>query len=454
MDDGGVPRRDPRAVLLWLRRLQASQAKAQAAKRKANPKALSNLFHGYIAGAVAFLVMLILASIVLIICGMDPKRNGDAYGAALSLPSLAAGIAALILTTRRRARRAAAEHEQLERQLRAEADEFAASFPDTVRDLFRTKEDLLNPAALADAIRFAEQLGTAPAGGLAAPAPPRPLAAQGAPCAGQIVGGCRLIRKLGEGGMGAVYQAHHLGLDIPVAVKILPPAFVERNADAVSRFLGEARAAAKLKHPHIVGVYNVGCEAGIHFIVMELVEGGSLQDVLRTAGRLPLRRTVELLAQVCQGLQAAHDQGIIHRDIKPANILIDSTGAAKIADLGLAKRTDDELGVTVSGMAMGTPLYLSPEQARDAKHVDARTDLYSLGCMTYEMLCGKVPYEGDTWARILLAHAQAPVPDPRAANPAVPDRLADLVMRMMAKSPDERPASASAILGELRAMRN
>jgi serine/threonine-protein kinase len=265
-----------------------------------------------------------------------------------------------------------------------------------------------------------------------------------------MVGGCRLVRKLGEGGMGAVYQAHHVGLDIPVAVKMLPPAFAERSSGAADRFLAEARAAAKLKHPHIVGVYNVGCEAGIHFIVMELIEGGSLHDLIRMAGRIPIPRAVELTAQVCQGLQCAHDHGIVHRDIKPANILIDRSGMAKIADLGLAKKLGDDFGMTQSGMTLGTPYYLSPEQAADAKRVDHRSDIYSLGCMLYEMVCGKVPYGGDTLARVLLAHAQAPIPDPRAANPEVPERLAGAIMKMMAKRPDDRFPAVKAVLAELR----
>ncbi|HUT34877.1 MAG TPA: serine/threonine-protein kinase [Planctomycetota bacterium] len=455
MEEAATVRRDPRAALHWLMRLREAQDGLEAARRKANPKSFGNRVLRHFAFVLGFLLCLILGILVLAILGVDVKnvKNNRAYDTGMtvvSFVSLAGGVVIAMLWVRRRAAQHRSKVPELEAQLQREADEFAASFPDVVRDLFRAKDDLLLPGPVLEAIAFLQRQGplTSPPASALAAGPGAARAQE--PCAGQMVGGCRLVRKLGQGGMGAVYQAHHVGLDIPVAVKILPPEFVQRSADAVDRFLGEARAAARLKHPNIVGVYNVGCEAGIYFIVMELVEGGSLHDLIRAAGQIGIRRAVELAGQICQGLQCAHDNGFVHRDIKPSNILLDGGGVARIADLGLAKRMGGDFGMTQSGMTLGTPYYLSPEQAADAKRVDHRTDIYSLGCMLYEMVCGKVPYEGDTLARILLAHAQAPVPDPRAANPAVSDRLARLIMRMMAKEPDGRPASAREVLAELQ----
>jgi len=187
--------------------------------------------------------------------------------------------------------------------------------------------------------------------------------------------------------------------------------------------------------------------------VMELVEGGSLQDLLKREGRVPLARAIRLISNVCTGLEFAHANGVIHRDLKPANIMIDRQGMAKIADMGLAKRVGDDIGMTQTGMAMGTPLYLAPEQALDAKHADRRADIYSLGCTLYEMVTGRVPFEGDTLARIILAHAQAPVPDPRSVDPALQIAVSNITMKMMAKVPAERYQSAQEVLSALAEVR-
>jgi serine/threonine-protein kinase len=377
---------------------------------------------------------------------MEP--TGDLYGALLSIPSLAGAFVIGYVANKRRAQKRRKQIAELEAAARRQAEALAGEFPQVVASLFRSKEDLLVPTALSEAIDFlerqhaAQRWAPAPAGALL------PSGSPPAPCAGLVVGGCRLVRKLGEGGMGDVYRAHHLGLDIPVALKMLRPELVRESA-AVERFLVEARSAAKLRHPNIVGVYDVGCESGIYFIVMEFVEEGSLRELLGQQGRLGVPRAVALMSDVCRGLQFAHERRIIHRDIKPANILLDRQGTAKIADLGLAKRLDEDFGMTRSLTSMGTPYYLSPEQASDAKHVDHRTDIYSLGCTFYEVVCGKVPYEGDTLARIILAHARAPIPDPRVARPEISDRLAKIIMRMMGKRRDDRYPSAGAVLAEL-----
>ena len=282
-------------------------------------------------------------------------------------------------------------------------------------------------------------------------APGSPPAAETDALAGREVGGCRLERKLGQGGMGAVYRAHHRALDIPVAVKILPPEFARAHPDAVERFSNEARAAAKLQHPNIVGVLNVGTDAGLHFIVMQLVDGESLQKILDREGQLPVGKALGIARQIVEALRVAAEHRIVHRDIKPDNILIGRDGVARLADLGLAKTLGADTALTASGSALGTPHYMAPEQAEDAKSADHRSDLYSVGCILYRMLCGRVPYEGSSLFAILRKHVEAPVPDPLQANPALPPALAAVIARLLAKSPDRRFQTAAELQTALAA---
>ncbi|MCX7933829.1 MAG: protein kinase [Planctomycetota bacterium] len=270
---------------------------------------------------------------------------------------------------------------------------------------------------------------------------------------GKTIGGCRIEKKLGQGGMGAVYLAKHLALDIPVAIKILPPQFAEANPGAIERFIREARAAARLQHQNIVGVMNVGQEEGLYFIVMQYVDGGSLQALLRKKGRLPWRQAVDLIAQICEALKVARENGVVHRDIKPDNIMLDSKGVAKLADLGLAKFRQEDTAVTQSGMAMGTPHYMAPEQAEDAKNADHRSDIYSLGCTLYHMLVGKTPYSGESVFKILQQHVAAPIPDPRAEVADIPEALCAVLRKAMAKKPAERFQSAAEFQAALKQVR-
>jgi formylglycine-generating enzyme required for sulfatase activity/tetratricopeptide (TPR) repeat protein len=282
-----------------------------------------------------------------------------------------------------------------------------------------------------------------------------PITESDDPLIDMVLGNCRLLSKLGEGGMGAVYKGHHEGLDIDVAMKILPKHLADKNPDFIDRFRREARVAARLNHPNVVNVMNVGEEEGVHFIIMEFVKGIDLKEFIVKKGSLELAEAIDLIKQVFMALEAGHIAGILHRDIKPANVFLkeDVPGGvpqAKLGDFGLAKigesGTNADQGNTMSGMMMGTPHYISPEQAEDAKRVDGRADIYSMGCMLYYMLAGKVPYDGESFVQIVLQHLQSPIPDIREARQGIPDELALAIMKMMAKGKDDRFQTSTDVL--------
>jgi serine/threonine protein kinase len=263
---------------------------------------------------------------------------------------------------------------------------------------------------------------------------------------GNEIGGCRIESKIGQGGMGAVYKAHHLALDITVAVKILAALTVVDKAR--ERFMREARIAAKLRHPNVVGVLNVGTERGIDFIVMEYVEGKNLHDVLAERGAIPRDEAVRIALQVLDALAAAEHNGIVHRDIKPENIMIDPAGNVRLTDMGLARSAGD-VNLTQSSVVLGSPLYVAPEQADNPAAADIRADIYSLGCTLFHMLTGSPPFTGDTPIQIILNHTRRPVPRLREVNPAMSEALDNAVYIMMQKSPQERfqkPEQAAAAL--------
>jgi hypothetical protein len=266
--------------------------------------------------------------------------------------------------------------------------------------------------------------------------------------AGRVIGGCRLETLLGVGGMGAVWRAHHLGLDIPVALKLMLP-IQDIDPNAGQRLLREARAAAKLRHPHIVGVLNVGEEAGVQFLVMELIDGQSLQRLLDQRGTLPVSEAVGLVLQILEALEVTFEHRFVHRDIKPDNILIDARGVAKLADLGLAKQAGGDLNLTQTGVVMGSPFYIAPEQAANSKTADSRADLYALGCVLFHLLVGAPPYGGSTHLEVILNHIRAPLPDLSRLHPRLPVGLDEVVLRLLAKAPEDRyqtPQEARAAL--------
>ena len=241
-------------------------------------------------------------------------------------------------------------------------------------------------------------------------------------------------RELGRGGMGAVFSAFDPILQRRVAVKALLPE-VASDRGMAERFLGEARTVAALQHPHVVTVYAVRSGNGVHAIMMEFIEGRSLDAILRDRGRLPVPLAGMLLSHTAAGLQHAHDRGVIHRDVKPANVLIDHDGRAIVSDFGIARR-ESSPRLTDTGLVFGTWAYMSPEQ-RTGDTLTPATDQYALGVMAFELLAGRLPFEG-TIAEVLRAHMTSPPPSLRAIRPDVPVVLENLINRMLAKNPNER----------------
>lgn len=251
----------------------------------------------------------------------------------------------------------------------------------------------------------------------------------------QLFGGdLEFERELGRGGMGAVFSSFDPVLQRRVAVKALLPD-VASDPGMAERFLGEARTVAALQHPHVVTVYAVRSGNGVHAIVMEFIEGRSLDAILRDRGQLPVPLAGMLLSHAAAGLQHAHDRGVIHRDVKPANILIDHDGRGIVSDFGIARR-ESSPRLTDTGLVFGTWAYMSPEQ-RTGDTLTPATDQYALGVMAFELLAGRLPFEG-TFAEVLRAHMTSLPPSLRSIRPDVPVALENLINRMLAKNPNER----------------
>jgi len=267
------------------------------------------------------------------------------------------------------------------------------------------------------------------------------------PLIGKRLGEFEVVELLGRGGMGAVYKARQASLDRFVALKVLPQA-LSRDASFVERFGREARSAAAVSHPNIIEIHAVGEQDSYQFIAMELVEGETLGDVLSREGRVAVERAMALMRQVAAALATAHGAGMLHRDIKPSNILIKSDGLAKVADFGLAKRTEVDISVTATGVPLGTPLYLPPEVAR-GQAAEARSDLYSLGATFYQALAGRPPFQGTTMAEVAIKHVEATVPPLQQLAPDVPPALCRVIHRLLRKNPADRYPSAEKLLEAL-----
>jgi len=255
--------------------------------------------------------------------------------------------------------------------------------------------------------------------------------------AGRRFGAYEVLDVLGSGGMGRVYRARNVTLDRIVALKTLAPQF-SADSGFVQRFLKEARSAARLNHPNIVQIYDFGCEEGTYFLAMEYVDGPSLRALLGKA-RFNERDAVLLVRHAVAALGVAHAQGIVHRDIKPDNLMLTARrDRLKIVDLGIAKRIDEDQSLTQTGQAVGTPQYISPEQIRGVRDIDARADIYSLGATFFQLVTGHAPYEGTSGAMIMSMHLTHPLPDPRTYVPELSEGVCRVLRKMMAKDRDER----------------
>ncbi len=255
-----------------------------------------------------------------------------------------------------------------------------------------------------------------------------------------------LEELVGTGGMSSVYRARDRLLERRVAIKLLHEHY-SRDEDYVERFRREARAAAKLSHPNIVTVIDRGEADGRQFIVFEYVDGENLKQLVADKGRLPVREALELGIQIGRALAFAHAQGLVHRDVKPQNVLLGG-GDAKVTDFGIARSLDGQIGLTQTGTVLGTSEYISPEQAT-GRQVDARTDIYSLGVVLYELLAGQPPYSGDSFVSVAMRHMNDPVPSITHTRPDVPLRVDAALRRALAKDPDDRFQAMDELVAEL-----
>ncbi|MEO8846562.1 MAG: serine/threonine-protein kinase [Kofleriaceae bacterium] len=266
---------------------------------------------------------------------------------------------------------------------------------------------------------------------------------------GATIGAYRVVRKLGEGGMGIVYEAEHALLGRRAAIKVLLPEF-SANKEIVQRFFNEAKAVTQIADPGIVQIFDFGYHAdGSAFIVMEVLDGEPMSTRLKRIGRFALVDCLRLTRQICTSLQAAHTKGVIHRDLKPDNIFIVGDPAvtggerAKILDFGIAKLSAEEPGnlKTRTGMVLGTPVYMSPEQCRGSGEIDYRSDIYSIGCVIMTMLTGQPPYQGEGSGELIAAHLREPAPYAASRVHGLPPMIDQILQRSLAKSPNDRFSS-------------
>jgi hypothetical protein len=271
--------------------------------------------------------------------------------------------------------------------------------------------------------------------------------------AGEVgtLGHYRVLKELGRGGMGAVYAALDTQLGRSLALKVMLPAFAA-DAESKERFLREARAAALVVHENVVTVYEAAERDGTPYIAMQLLRGTSLDDYLKRKGNPTVAQAVAIGRDAALGLAAAHEQGLVHRDVKPANLWLEAPkGRAKVLDFGLAKPLSAEAELTKSGAVIGTPAFMSPEQAR-ARRVDHRTDVFSLGSVLYRLVAGRNPFTGSNPVAVLLALGIEEPPPVRELNPDVPPALADLIHQMLSKDPADRPQTAAEVAARLEAV--
>ncbi|MDG2011928.1 MAG: transporter substrate-binding protein, partial [Pirellulaceae bacterium] len=270
----------------------------------------------------------------------------------------------------------------------------------------------------------------------------------------KMLGKYELKGLLGQGGMGMVMRGYDASIEREVAIKTLPSE-IASSESALKRFEVEAKSTGKINHPNIVTIYEVGQEQDTHYLVMEVVAGGSVADYIAAHGAYPFGEATRIVSQACEGLIAAHKQGLIHRDIKPANLLLSEEGLVKITDFGLVKQIQKEsLAMTKTGQVVGTPYFMSPEQCQSGV-VDVRSDVYSLGATYFNLLTGKNPYnDAGSLVEVMFAHCNAPAPDPSEIRPDVPEACVQVIEKSMAKDPDDRYQSMEAMQKDLQAIGN
>jgi tRNA A-37 threonylcarbamoyl transferase component Bud32/outer membrane biosynthesis protein TonB len=265
---------------------------------------------------------------------------------------------------------------------------------------------------------------------------------------GKQFGPYQIVAPLGEGGMAAVYKAYQPGMERYVALKVLPRNYAD-DAQFVARFQREAKLLAQLQHPHILPVFDFGQAEGYTYIVMPFIQSGTLTGQLKGTP-LPLPRIRQIITQVGEALNYAHARGMIHRDIKPSNILIDESGNCLLTDFGLARMVEDAVNLTSTGTIMGTPAYMSPEQGSGSK-IDARSDIYSLGVVLFEMATGRVPYQAETPIAVVFKHVQDPLPPARSINPDLPEAVELVILKSLAKNPEDRYQTAGDMVRAVQA---
>ncbi|HEX7898981.1 MAG TPA: protein kinase [Planctomycetota bacterium] len=275
------------------------------------------------------------------------------------------------------------------------------------------------------------------------------LQSQASGGAGKLqIPGYEILSKIGQGAMGSVYKARQVSMDRVVAVKVLAGRY-SKDRSFVERFLREARAVAKLNHENVISGIDVGELAGLHYFVMEFVDGAPVTSIMRKEPRIPEKRCLEIGQHVARALSHAHKHGIVHRDVKPENIMITSSGVAKLCDLGLAKQTKGDTGATMDGQSVGTPNYISPEQARGEENIDIRSDIYSLGCTLYHMATGTTPFDGPNPMVVMTKHVTEWAEQPKKRHPGLSDGFNGLVVKMMQKRREDRPQDPEALLTEI-----
>lgn len=267
-----------------------------------------------------------------------------------------------------------------------------------------------------------------------------------------ILGDFELKKKLGQGGMGVVYLAHQVSLDRDCALKVMARELAAKPG-FVDRFVREARSMAKIDHPNVVTCYAVGEDKGLHYVAMELIDGRSMQDWLNDQKQLSIPDALLVTILVGEALHYAHELNMIHRDIKPDNILVTKKGSIKVADLGLAKAVDEtELSLTQSGAGLGTPHYMAPEQARNAKHVDRRCDVYALGCTLYHFLTGKTPFGGDSLVELIMNKEKGQFTAAHRIVSGIPERLSLMIDKAMASDVKSRYQTCAEFIHELEVL--